>query len=423
MSAMKTSSKGRVSLASLVLLVVHAQGFAPASTTTTTSIPFQSGTSKYLQHQHQHQHEHSSALSMVDDSELSLPDRRSVILGTMSSLLFTSTVLTSTGANPAQAATTLKIPEWTLQGNVQFPTLALNTVGLSASEATHALNLAVQSGITHVDFHPGKERDGVAAYLAQNPSQRPNLFLNTKIRKAPSGTSPQDAALSAQQQIEDDLRTLNVNQVDMLMLRDSPDCAVIQAQWKVLEQALKDKKTRSIGVINFCQSALECVLETATVKPAINYYMLHVGMGRDAHGLRTFGESRGIRTFAYGAVGEPGPNVELFESGVLKRIGEMHGKSVEEVAVRWVLQSGAAVSVRPTTEFGLGASTCSNSSSKCDAGLKMRAGSFGWSLSEEEMKELDGMTSPDDNPTLFSSSGCPNSFGMPKFIIEKLKKG
>lgn len=198
------------------------------------------------------------------------------------------------------------------------------------------------------------------------------------------------------------------------MLRDSPDCAVMQAQWKVLEQALEDKQTRSIGVINFCQSALECLLQTATVKPAINYYMLHVGMGRDAHGLRTFGESRGIRTFAYGAVGEPGPNKKLLKSGVLKRIGDVHGKSVEEVAVRWVLQGGAAVSVRPTTEFGLGLSTCSNSSSKCEAGLKMRAGSFGWSLSEEEMKELDGMTSPDDNPTLFSSAGCPNAFGMTK---------
>ena len=28
---------------------------------------------------------------------------------------------------------------------------------------------------------------------------------------------------------------------------------------------------------------------------------LHVGMGTDPRGLRTFGESRGIKTFAYGA--------------------------------------------------------------------------------------------------------------------------
>ena len=39
-------------------------------------------------------------------------------------------------------------------------------------------------------------------------------------------------------------------------------------------------------------------------------------MGADAYGVRAFGESRGIRTFAYGALGEPGPSAELLASPV-----------------------------------------------------------------------------------------------------------
>jgi diketogulonate reductase-like aldo/keto reductase len=268
--------------------------------------------------------------------------------------------------------------------------------------------------MTHVDFHPGKERDGVAAYIASQADGRQGLFLNTKIRKPPPGTSPTKAALLVQQQLEEDLQILNVESVDMLMLRDSPDCSVMQAQWKVMEEALKAGKTRSIGVINYCQKSLECILETAEVKPAINYYMLHVGMGEDAYGLRTFGESKGIRTFAYGATGEPGPNKELLNSPILKRIGDGCGKKPEEVALRWVLQSGAAVSVRPTTNFMMGFSFCSEQDDKCEAGVKARAGIFDWSLSANEMEELGALTSPDGNPTLFSSSGCPNAFGMPK---------
>ena len=97
--------------------------------------------------------------------------------------------------------------------------------------------------------------------------------MNTKIRKAPPGTSAKDAAERTRQQISDDLKALNLSQVDMLMLRDSPDRDVIQAQWKVLEEAVENGQTRSIGVINFCQSALESVLETAKVNPALNYYM------------------------------------------------------------------------------------------------------------------------------------------------------
>lgn len=318
---------------------------------------------------------------------------------------------------PAASAATVqsKIPEWTLDNGVRFPVLALNTVGLSAEDATRAVGFALECGITHVDFHPGKERDGVAAFLKEGgPAARKKLFLNTKIRKAPPGTSPEDAAENARRQIEEDLSILGVKGVDMLMLRDSPDCEVIQAQWAVLEDALKMGKTRSIGVINFCEKAMKCVLQTAKVKPALNYYMLHVGMGPDPRGLRSFCESQGIRTFAYGAVGEPGPNQELVGSqSVLKKIGQAHGRQPEEVALRWVLQQGAGCSVRPTVQFGLGTSVCPDDG-VCREGLLARAGAFDWKLTSQEMDELNSLTAPNDNPTLFSSSGCPDAFVMPK---------
>lgn len=136
-------------------------------------------------------------------------------------------------------------------------------------------------------------------------------------------------------------------------------------------------------------------------------------MGPDPRGLRTFGESRGIRTFAYGAVGEPGPNGELLQNPLVNRIGKAHNKSPEEVALRWVLQTGAGVSVRPTLEFGLGVGACRDDST-CQRGLKSRAAALDWSLSLVEMEQLSGLTSPDDNPTLFSSAGCPDAFVMPK---------
>lgn len=138
---------------------------------------------------------------------------------------------------------------------------------------------------------------------------------------------------------------------------------------------------------------------------------LHIGMGRDAHGLRTFGENKGIRSFAYGAVGEPGPSQELLSNPLLRTIGSRHGKTPEQVALRWVLQTGVAVSVRPTLNFGLGYSVCPLD--RCYNELAARAESFDWSLSEKEMAQLDAVPSPDDNPTLFSSAGCPGAFVMP----------
>ena len=198
-----------------------------------------------------------------------------------------------------------------------------------------------------------------------------------------------------------------------------------------MEEALAKGQTRAIGVINFCEFSLKSVLQTAKIKPAVNYYLTHVGMGSDPKGLRSFGEAHGIRTFAYGALGEPGPNKELLsDSPVVTQIANSHKVSTEAVALRWIIQSGAAVSVRPTTEFGLGTATCSSSaadksasattasssSSSCNEGLHERATTFQWELTTSEMQELTALTSPTDNPTLFSSAGCPDAFGMKEMI-------
>ena len=136
----------------------------------------------------------------------------------------------------------------------------------------------------------------------------------------------------------------------MLMLRDSPNSKVIQAQWKVLEEVLAEGKTRSIGVINYCAFSLKSVLETAKITPAVNYIMVHVGMGKNVHGLRSLGEKSGIKTFGYGQMGElPSINNAIANSPVLKKIANAHGRSVDEVALKWVIQNGMAASIRPSS--------------------------------------------------------------------------
>ena len=130
-------------------------------------------------------------------------ERRSVVLGSIATATASVTTLLSPfmvlssspeSVQAIQGGSKTRIPSWTLRGNVQFPRLALNTVGLSTEDTVRALESATKYGITHIDFHPGKERDGVAQFLQQPNSVRSKLFLNTKIRKAPPGTTPSDAA-------------------------------------------------------------------------------------------------------------------------------------------------------------------------------------------------------------------------------------
>jgi len=50
-----------------------------------------------------------------------------------------------------------QIPSWNLEGGVKMPVLALNTAGLTFEGTNRAMALAYKNGITHVDFHPGRE--------------------------------------------------------------------------------------------------------------------------------------------------------------------------------------------------------------------------------------------------------------------------
>jgi diketogulonate reductase-like aldo/keto reductase len=396
----------------------------------------------------------------LDDDEINfnLVDRRKALIGVggivSSSLLYNTYSFnnnnvamaaepTSTTTTTTSTSTSIKkvFPTWTIgpkNNEVQFPTMALNTVGLSTDDTVRACTIAIQYGFTHFDFHPGKERDGISQFMKLGKIERSKLFLNTKIRKPKPGTSPEDAAIEAQKQIDDDLQALNTDYVDMLMLRDSPDCEVMQSQWAVLENALLQGKTKSIGVVNYCEKSLRCLLKTCKIKPAVNYYYLHVGMtssgtsmlsGDDTlrgYKLREYCDRYKIKTFAYGAFGEPEANKsdELLNNPLLKSIGDgtkniynykNHGQSSrtpQEVALRWVIQSGAAVSVRPTLDYGLGKSFCSASSDECESSIKLRSDVFDWSLTGEEMNKLTNIIKSDDNPTLFSSAGCPDSFIM-----------
>jgi len=177
---------------------------------------------------------------------------------------------------------------------------------------------------------------------------------------------------------------------------------------------LRQGKVRSLGTVNFCERQLECLLTTAVVQPSLNYFMLHPGMGSDAGGLRTFGEARGIRTFAYGVLGEPGPSPALLgEGGPLADAALAHGKPVEAVSIRWALQSGAAVSVRPTADYGLGFSACRLNNDVCAEGLAARAGATTFELTAGEMAALDDLRSPGGNPCLFSRACNPSREGLP----------
>ena len=79
------------------------------------------------------------------------------------------------------------------------------------------------------------------------------------------------------------------------MLRDSPSCEVMQAQWAEVERAKASGLTRAVGVVNYCRTSLDCILRTAKEPPAINYFMLHGSRASSSCAVSPLASSTGPR--------------------------------------------------------------------------------------------------------------------------------
>jgi len=302
-----------------------------------------------------------------------------------------------------------------------YPFVALNTADLSAEQVERSIHIGLELGVSVVDFHLGSsangvhERDGVAR--AVKSLGRSALTLITKLDKPPANlTDPSAAAALARQTLDDEFAALGIDSVDVLLLKDSATCAVMQAQWAVLEEQLAAGRAKALGTYNFCDFSTTCLLGKATVPPAYNFVMRHVGMGPDATGLLADDASHGIRTVCYGTLGEPVALSKLLTDPTLVAIAEAHAKSVEAVALQWNAQSGYAISSRITADYAPdnephGTSHCSDD---CRAALSDMAALSTWSLTHSEMMRLSAvrLEGYPQSPTYYSSSGCEASFAV-----------
>ena len=158
---------------------------------------------------------------------------------------------------------------------------------------------------------------------------RHTYFLTTKVdltvgsrRRAckDSGEGCFTVALAAAQEV---VGKLGVKHVDLLMLHRPPvltsggaaaQCARVREQWRALEQLHHDGVARAIGVSNFCVPLVQCLLQTARVRPAVVSQMHRVGMGHDPYGFVSWCAPRPLST-------QSRPNLDPISRGCVTHIG------------------------------------------------------------------------------------------------------
>lgn len=112
----------------------------------------------------------------------------------------------------------------------------------------------------------------------------------------------------------------------------------MRSQWAAMEDLYRDGKARAIGVSNYCEACLECLVGNSSITPHVNQIRIHAGMDALVRkgGLPAYCSSRGIVLQAYSPLG--GGSGAVLENAMLKEIATAQNASTAQVALRWLLQ-------------------------------------------------------------------------------------
>jgi diketogulonate reductase-like aldo/keto reductase len=131
-----------------------------------------------------------------------------------------------------------------------------------------------------------------------------------------------------------------IDYLDQIMLDyPGPNCSSIQGQWKSFEEMHEHGLTKSLSVSNFSPAQLDCISKVATVKPVVNQLPYSVAY----HPGDSVSENnkRGILVQAWAPLGGSlGGRFNSSLKGECAKIGQRYSKSIAQVALRWIIQTG-----------------------------------------------------------------------------------
>jgi organophosphate reductase len=215
----------------------------------------------------------------------------------------------------------------TLNNGVVMPQIGYGVYQVSPAECERCVSDALSVGYRMIDtaqaYH---NEEGVGAAVKKSGITRDELFLVSKVWISNYGFDKAKAS------IDESLRKLGTDYIDLMLLHQ-PFCDRYGA-YRALEAAYKEGKVRAIGVSNFYPDHFIDLASNVEIVPAVNQVETHVfDQQIEAQGyMKEFG----THMMAWAPLAEGRNN--FFTNLVLENIGKKYGKSVAQVALRWLIQ-------------------------------------------------------------------------------------
>ncbi|MBS4460438.1 aldo/keto reductase [Lactococcus petauri] len=225
---------------------------------------------------------------------------------------------------------------YTLANGMTIPKVGFGTwQSKDGEEAYQAVKTALEVGYRHIDTAAvyGNE-ESVGRAIKDSGIAREDLFITTKLWAV--GTT-EDARAA----LDESLEKLGLDYVDLYLIH-WPNPKAFRpnfvernaAVWKAMEEGVRNKKVRAIGVSNFHPRHLEPLLEVAEIKPVVNQIMVNPSDQQEE--VVAFNKAHDILTEAYSPLGTG----KIFAVTELTDIADKYGKTVAQVVLRWSLHKG-----------------------------------------------------------------------------------
>jgi len=256
------------------------------------------------------------------------------------------------------------VPVLSLNSGALVPQIGFGVFRVPPEETQRVVEDALEVGYRHIDTATGYENEAeVGAAIRASGLPREDVYVTTKLRN--DHHKEQDADGAFQRSLD----ALDLGYIDLYLIHwPLPASDLYVDTWRALERFAADGRARSIGVSNFLIPHLERLLAETDTVPAVNQVELHPVFAQPE--LRSFHERHGIRTEAWGPLGQN--KYDLFGLPPIREAAAAHEVEPAQVVLRWHLQLGNIVIPK------------SNSKERMAQNLDI----LGFELSPEEMARI-----------------------------------
>jgi len=249
-----------------------------------------------------------------------------------------------------------------IQG-ADVPKIGFGTWQLTGQDCVAGVAEALRAGYRHLDTARAYENEReVGQGLRESGVARDEVWITSKLW---TSSFTRDRALRS---AEKSLEALGVDSIDLYLLHwPNPEVPLAETLG-ALSELQDDGRIRHIGVSNFTLALVEEALQHAPI--FANQVEYHPYLGQDR--LLDQAREHDLLLEAY----SPFAHGRLHDDPVLTEIGEAHGKSAGQVALRWLIDQP---------------NVCALPKATAPERIRENLDVFDFSLSDDDRRRIDGL--------------------------------